>query len=94
MAPIETRTRIVSLESGALPACPFPAGTLIICCAVYEYLFVHCAHFIALSMSFHYTCKCNSMSYAIIRVSLGVCKLIKTSKVSFGVMLNKRSFKK
>ena len=25
----------------------------IICCAVY--LFVHCAHFIALSMSFHYS---------------------------------------
>ena len=36
--------RIVFLESGALPACPFPAG----------YLFVHCAHFIALSMPFHY----------------------------------------
>ena len=52
MAPIGTRTLIVSLESGALPACPFPAGTLIIWVAVY--LFLHCAHFIALSMSFHY----------------------------------------
>ena len=40
---------IDSLESGALLAFPFPAGTLIICRAVY--LFVHCAHFIALSMS-------------------------------------------
>ena len=34
---------IVSLESGALPACPFQAGTLIVCRAVY--LFVHCAQF-------------------------------------------------
>ena len=41
------------LESGALPACLFPAGALIICRAVY--LFVHCAHFIAFSMSFHYS---------------------------------------
>ena len=52
IAPIRTRTRIVSLESGALPACLFPAGTLIVCRAVY--LFVHCAHFIALSNPFHY----------------------------------------
>ena len=47
---------IVSLESGALPACPFPAGTLIVCRGVY--LFVHCAHFIALSNPFHYNIKC------------------------------------
>ena len=53
IAPIGTRTRIVILESGALPACLFPVGTLIICRAVY--LFVHCAHFIALSNPFHYT---------------------------------------
>ena len=53
IAPIGTRTRIVSLKSGALPACPFPAGTLIVCRAVY--LFVHCAHFIALSNPFHYS---------------------------------------
>ena len=52
IAPIGTLTRIFSLESGALPACPFPAGTLIVCRAVY--LFVHCAHFIALSNPFHY----------------------------------------
>ena len=44
----------VILESGALPACPFPAGTLISCRTVY--LFVHCAHFIALSIPFHYVC--------------------------------------
>ena len=60
MAPIGTRTQIVFLESGALPACPFPAGTLIIrvCRAVYEYLFVHYAHIIlvALSVPFHYIC--------------------------------------
>ena len=54
IAPIGTRTRIVSFESGALPASPFPAGTLIVCRAVY--LFVHCAHFITLSNPFHYTC--------------------------------------
>ena len=52
IASIGTRTRFVSLESGALPACPFPTGTLIVCRAVY--LFVHCAHFIALSNPFHY----------------------------------------
>ena len=53
MAPIGTRNPIVSLESGALPACPFPAGTLIVCCAVF--VFVHCDHFIMLSNPFHYT---------------------------------------
>ena len=61
MATIGTRTqncfsrvwRSGELKIGALAACPFPAGTLIICRAIY--LFVHCAHFIALSMSFHYT---------------------------------------
>ena len=42
--------RIVSVKSGALPACPFPAGTLIyMSCSV---LFVHCAHFIALTYIF------------------------------------------
>ena len=35
-----------------LSSCPFQVGTFIICGAMY--LFVHCAHFIALSMSFHY----------------------------------------
>ena len=55
MVIIGTRNRIVSFESGALPACPFPAGTLIVRRAVY--LFVHCAHFIALANPFHYTCK-------------------------------------
>ena len=43
----------VTLESGALPACPFPAGTLISFRAVY--LLVHCTHFIALSIPFHYS---------------------------------------
>ena len=44
----------VTLESGALPACPFPAGTIIICRSTRAvYLFVHCAH-LELSMSFHY----------------------------------------
>ena len=43
---------ISALESGALPACPLPAETHIICRAVY--LFVGCAHFIELSMSFNY----------------------------------------
>ena len=43
-----------TLESAALPACPFPAGTLILCRAVY--LSVHCAHFLALSIPFHYQC--------------------------------------
>ena len=57
IAPIGTRTRIFSLESGALQACPFPAGTLIVCPAMY--LFVHCAHFIALSNPFHYICNIN-----------------------------------
>ena len=47
------RAPFVIIESGALPAFPFLAGTLIICRAVY--LFVHCAHFIALSNPFHYT---------------------------------------
>ena len=32
-----------TLESGALPACPFPAGILISCRAVYINLSVHCA---------------------------------------------------
>ena len=50
----------LSLESGALPACPFPAGTLIVCRAVY--LFLHCAHFIALSMSFLYSMCISSQS--------------------------------
>ena len=41
MAPIGTRIEIVSLESGALPACLFPAGTLI----TYSYMYVvQCAH--------------------------------------------------
>ena len=40
IAPIGTRTRIVILESGALPACPFPAGTLIICCATAQHIIV------------------------------------------------------
>ena len=43
----------VSLESGALPACPFPAGTLIVRVCRAVYLFVHCAHFIALSDPLH-----------------------------------------
>ena len=57
IAPIGTRTRIISLESGALPACPFPAGTLIVRVCRAVYLFVHCAHFIALSNPFHYISK-------------------------------------
>ena len=52
----EYKLRLSGLELGllflALPACPFPAGTLIVCRAVY--LFVHCAHFIVLSNPFHY----------------------------------------
>ena len=48
IAHIGTRT----LESGDLSACPFPAGTLNSCRAVYS--FVHCAHFIAFSIQFHY----------------------------------------
>ena len=61
MAPIEFRIsnnglelRIVSLEPGALPACPFTAGTLITSIRRAVYLFVHCGHFMALSMSFYY----------------------------------------
>ena len=50
IAPIGTRTQIVSFESGVVPACPFPAGTIIVCRAVY--LFVYCAHFRALPLSF------------------------------------------
>ena len=54
MEPSGTRTQNVSLESGAVPACPFPAGTLIVRVCRAVNLFVHCAHFIALSNPFHY----------------------------------------
>ena len=37
IAPIGTRTRKVSLESGALPACPFPA-TDCMSCSVFKFI--------------------------------------------------------
>ena len=52
---IGTRTQIVTLESGALPACLFPAWTLISCRAAYirtrRTVSVHCAHCIPLHIS-------------------------------------------